>query len=157
MVFGEILTGIALVKSSVEFIKSNISTCKDISEIAGHIDDLFEGQKEVNKKRNKRDGLGIADQLGIKSVASEIIDGKLAAEKLYEVSVLVDQRFGHGTWASILLERKKRIDEAKKMAREAIKVRKQKQDEIIEMISFVFLGLVGLSAVVGGIYVFINI
>ena len=33
MVFGEIVAGIALVKSSVDFIKSNIDTCKDIPEI----------------------------------------------------------------------------------------------------------------------------
>ena len=105
MVLGDVLAGIQLVKQSVAFIKDNISTCKDISEIAGSIDGLFEGKKQVDKKRNKKDGTSLADQFGVKSVASEIIDSKLAAEELYNVSVLVDQRFGHGTWQTILVEK----------------------------------------------------
>jgi len=36
----EIMAGIALVKSSVEFIKSNLDTCKDIGEIGSAIDGL---------------------------------------------------------------------------------------------------------------------
>ena len=51
MVFGEIVAGIALVKSSVDFIKSNIDTCRDISEIAGQIDNLLDAEKEVRKKK----------------------------------------------------------------------------------------------------------
>ena len=54
MVFGEVLTGIALVKKSVDFIKDNISTCRDISEIAQQIDDLFEGKNQLDKKRSKK-------------------------------------------------------------------------------------------------------
>ena len=42
--FAEAMAGIALVKASVEFIKSNIDTAKDIGEIAGAVDDLFRGQ-----------------------------------------------------------------------------------------------------------------
>ena len=43
MPIAEILAGIALVKSSVDFIKSNIQTAQDIGEIAGAIDGLFQG------------------------------------------------------------------------------------------------------------------
>jgi hypothetical protein len=43
MVVAEILTGIALVQKSVEFIKSNINTVQDISGIAKQIDGFFEG------------------------------------------------------------------------------------------------------------------
>ena len=99
---GDIVTGINLVKQSVAFIKENIATAKDISSIASQIDDLFEGKNQLDKKRSKKDGVSLADQFGVKSVANEIIDAKLAAEKLYEVSVLVDQRFGHGTWQAYL-------------------------------------------------------
>ena len=53
MVLGDIVTGIQLVKQSVAFIKDNIATAKDISEIAGQIDDLFEGVKEKTKKQIK--------------------------------------------------------------------------------------------------------
>ena len=45
------LAGMALVQKSVEFIKSNISTAQDISQIAGAIDGLFDGQKQINQKR----------------------------------------------------------------------------------------------------------
>ena len=44
------LAGIALVQKSVEFIKSNINTVNDISQIAGALDGLFAGEKQVQKK-----------------------------------------------------------------------------------------------------------
>ena len=45
------LAGIALVRSSVSFIKDNIDTCKDIGSIMGAIDNVFQGEKEINQKR----------------------------------------------------------------------------------------------------------
>ena len=74
----ETLAGIALVKQSVDFIKSNISTVQDIGQIAGQIDDLFRGEKEVQKQRSKKAGSGLSDQFGVQSVAQEMIDAKLA-------------------------------------------------------------------------------
>lgn len=120
MVVAEILTGIALVKQATDFIKSNINTAKDIGDIAGQIDDLFRGEQEAQKARNKKAGV---DNFSVNSVAQEVIDARLAAEKLREVSVLVDMRFGPGTWAGIVAERAKRIQQAK----EAEKQRKIEQ------------------------------
>ena len=148
MVLGDVVAGIQLVKQSVAFIKENINTCKDISEIAGSIDDLFEGKKQVDKRRNKKDGVSIAEQFGVKSVAHEIIDAKLAAEELYAISVLVDQRFGHGTWATILKERNKRIEEAKAAKKEQIRVKRQQQQELMELAKYFFIGLVGIVFIV---------
>ena len=51
MPIAEIMAGITLVKASVDFIKSNIDTAKDIGEIAGAVDGLFRGQEEIEKKR----------------------------------------------------------------------------------------------------------
>ena len=115
MVVAEILTGIALVKQATDFIKSNINTAKDIGEIAGQIDDLFRGEQEAQKARNKKAGV---DNFSVNSVAQEVIDARLAAEKLREVSVLVDMRFGPGTWAGIVAERAKRIQQAKEAERQ---------------------------------------
>ena len=42
--FAEVLTGIALVNKSFDFIKANVSTARDIGQIAKQIDDLFEGK-----------------------------------------------------------------------------------------------------------------
>ena len=148
MVLGDVVAGIQLVKQSVAFIKENINTCKDISEIAGSIDDLFEGKKQVDKRRNKKDGVSLAEQFGVKSVAHEVIDAKLAAEELYNISVLIDQRFGHGTWQSILTERNKRIEEAKAARKEQIRVKRQQQQELIELAKYFFIGLVGIVFIV---------
>ena len=89
-----VLTGIALVKKSVDFIKSNISTAQDIGDIIGHVDNALNGQQEVIKKREKKG----ADPFAIDNVAKEVIDAKLAQEHLYEMKQLINLRFGHGTW-----------------------------------------------------------
>jgi len=116
LVVAEVLTGIALVQQSVKFIKENISTAQDIGQIATQIDDLFRGEKETQQARAKKSGTGLGDQFGVDTVAKEIIDARLAAEQLREVATMVDMRFGHGTWASILEERAKRIQEVKEQA-----------------------------------------
>ena len=71
------------------------------------------GRKQVNEARNKKSGVGLGDQFGVDSVAREVIDAKIAAEKLQEVATMVDMRFGPGTWKGILEERQKRIQQAK--------------------------------------------
>jgi|TARA_Y100000114_G_scaffold151580_1_gene168500 hypothetical protein len=153
MVLGDIVTGIQLVKQSVAFIKDNIATAKDISDIAQQIDDLFEGKNQLDKKRNKKDGMSIAEQFGVKNVANEIIDAKLAAEEMYNISVLVDQRFGHGTWQTIITERAKRIEAAKAAEKERIKVKKQQQEEFMEMAAMFFIGLIVVGSAFGAAYV----
>src|SRR6056300_1467692 len=125
MPIAEIMAGIALVKASVEFIKSNIDTAKDIGEIAGAVDGLFRGQEEIEKKRNKKAGVTLGDQFGIKSVAQEVIDAKLAQEKMQEMKNLINMRFGPSTWQSIVDLRAKRIQEE----REAVAAAKRRKRE----------------------------
>jgi|TARA_R100000455_G_scaffold30711_1_gene22188 hypothetical protein len=138
MVVAEILTGIALVQKSVDFIKSNIETASDIRTIAGSIDDLIRGTEECNKARNKKSGTSLADQFGVENVAKEVIDARLAQEKLNEIRTLVDLRFGHGTWASILAERNKRIQEAKRAEIEARRRRQKEMEQFREMLMLGF-------------------
>lgn len=130
----ETLAGIALVKSAVEGIKSAINTANDISDIASHIDNLFEGEQQIQKQRANKSGVSIKDQFGIKSVAQEVIDARLAQEQIQEMKTLVDLRFGHGTWQSIVDERAKRIREAKEAQaaarREAIKQHNEMMENI---------------------------
>lgn len=134
MVVAEVLAGISLVKASVEFIKSNIDTAKDIGEIAGAVDDLFKGQDEVEKKRSKKAGLGVGDQLGIKHVAQEVIDARLAQEAMQEMRNMIDMRFGPGTWQTILDERQKRIREEKERIAALKKEEQLKRQETMEAI-----------------------
>jgi Fe2+ transport system protein B len=155
MVVAEVLTGIALVQQSVKFIKDNINTAKDIGDIAGQIDDLFRGEKEVQQLRNKKAGsVSLGDQFGVNSVAKEVIDSKLAAEKMQEIRTLVDLRFGPGTWQGILDERAKRIQEAKEAA---AKARKQAMEERQEMLDALKLaGVIGIVVAISvGLFIFL--
>jgi len=140
-----VLTGIALVKKSVDFIKSNISTAQDIGDIIGHVDKALNGQQEVIKARDKAN----VDHFAVENVAKEVIDAKLAQEHLYEMKQLINLRFGHGTWEFILEERKKRIDAKKKAIKIAKAKARKKQEEMVEMIRNIFL-------VVGG-FIFIGL
>tara|TARA_R100000329_G_scaffold139149_1_gene120943 strand:+ start:952 stop:1428 length:477 start_codon:yes stop_codon:yes gene_type:complete len=118
------LAGIALVQKSVDFIKSNINTVNDIRDIAGALDGLFEGEKQVQKKR-----FGDKSIIGqSKEAAHSVIDAKLAQEQLQEISVLIDNRFGYGTWRAIIAERNKRIAEEKEAIKQE-KIRKQKEKQ----------------------------
>ena len=155
MPIAEILAGIALVKSSVDFIKSNIDTCKDIGEIGGAIDGLLRGQQDVNKKQGKR-GLGVREQFNTSHIASETIDAKLAAEKMQEVANMVNLRFGPNTWKEILEERARRIQEQKEHER-LLRIQKAKETkelmDALKMIGLVTLSIVIiLGIMVGSIY-----
>ena len=147
MVVAEVLTGLALLNKSVDFIKTNLNTAKDISSFAESIGNILDAEDQIQKGRSKKSKMGIADQFGLKTVATEIIDAKIAAEKRYEISVAVDMRFGSGTWKSIVDERARRIQEAKEQAKEQAKIAKQKQDEIMEVvgIALVILAVCGLG------------
>tara|TARA_R100001015_G_C4625842_1_gene184533 strand:+ start:1319 stop:1810 length:492 start_codon:yes stop_codon:yes gene_type:complete len=145
MVVAEVLTGIALVKQATDFIKSNINTVQDIGQIAGQIDDLFRGEQQAQKARNKKAGV---DTFGTMSVAQEIIDAKLAQEKLYEIGNLIDLRFGHGTWNSIVTERAKRIQAEKEAALEARRQKARDREELADTLKLVGI-VVGLISLLG--------
>ena len=141
----ETMAGIALVKSAVDGIKSAIGTANDIGDIASHIDKLFEGEKQVQQKRANKSGVGnVGDQLGIKSVAKEMIDAKIAQEQMREVATMVDMRFGSGTWKSIVEERAKRIQEAKEAVAEEKRIARKKHNEMVDTIKLI-LGIVAVS------------
>jgi len=146
LVVAEILTGIALVQKSVEFIKSNISTAKDIKDIAKQIDGFFEGEEHMNKKQGK--GMGIAQQFGIESTASDFIDRKLLEEQRYELKLLIDNRFGHGTWNQILSERADKIKQAKEAQRQAKLEAKKQKEEVFEAIKWVAIILFGVGVTI---------
>jgi len=146
LVVAEILTGISLVKQSVEFIKSNISTAKDIKDIAKQIDGFFEGEEHMNKKQGK--GMGIAQQFGIESTASDFIDRKLLEEQRYELKLLIDNRFGHGTWNQILSERADKIKQAKEAQRQAKLEAKKQKEEVFEAIKWVAIILFGVGVTI---------
>lgn len=149
----ETLAGIALVKSAVDGIKSAIGTANDIGDIAGYIDNLFEGEKQVQQVRNKKAGsVGIGDQFGVDTVAREVIDARIAAEKLHEVAVMVDMRFGSGTWKGIVTERANRIKAAKEAAAAARRAEALRQQELLDNIKVGAL-VVAVVAIAIGLFI----
>jgi len=148
------LAGFALFKSAVDGIKGAIGTANDVSEIAGYIDNLFDGEKQVQQERNRKSGIGMGDQLGVKSVATEIINARLAQEQMQEIATMVDFRFGHGTWKSITEERARRIQAAKEAAMQAKREKLRQQRELEETIKNVVLTL-SVVMVAFGFFVFL--
>ena len=151
---GEAMAGIALIKASVDFIKSNIDTAKDIGEIAGAVDGLFRGQEEINKKRCKNAGIGMADQFGIKTVAQEVIDAKLAQEKMQEMKNMINMRFGPNTWQEIVDMRAKRIQEERELIAAAKRKKRQEAKEREEMLKQ-FMMVVGVLGAALALFVFL--
>ena len=148
MVVAEVLTGIALVKKSVDFIKENISTVQDIQGIAKQIDGFFEGEAQMNKKGGK---VGIKEQFGIESTANDFIDRKLLEEKRNELKMIINMRFGPTAWDQIIKERADRINEAKEAERLRKVEARQKQNEIIDVLQtmgivFCVIAVLGIIA-----------
>ena len=104
----------------------------------------------MQEARNKKSGTGLGDQFGVDTVAKEIIDARLAQEKLQEVATMVDMRFGHGTWAGILAERQKRIQAQREAQAKARKEAQMRQDELIENIKMfvIVAGIVALAVAI---------
>ena len=146
-----VLSGIKLVKQSVDFVKQQIQTCNDISELVGHIDKAMMGEQQVIKARDSKN----VDHFAIENVAQEVIDARLAREQLNEMKNLINLRFGPGTWEFILQERKKRIDAKKQAIKEAKASKLKKQKEIYEMIrmGFIVLAVISFIAVAIGVTV----
>ncbi len=155
MVFGvgEAIAAAAAFKAAVDGIKSAIGTANDVRDIASQIDQLLDSKSRIDRAKNKKVAPG---QFSISSIASETIDAKLAEESLQEIRTLVDLRFGHGVFQSILDERKKRIKEYKEAQ---IKLAKQKAAQRAELMNdlklFVWILLGSLVVVIGVVAVFL--
>tara|TARA_R100000322_G_scaffold100497_1_gene63669 strand:+ start:612 stop:1361 length:750 start_codon:yes stop_codon:yes gene_type:complete len=152
MVVAEILTGIALVQKSVDFIKSNINTVNDIKDIAKQIDGFFEGEAQMNKGQRK--GIGLKEQFGVESTASDFIDRKLLEEKRNELKMIINMRFGPTAWDQILAERAEKINQAKEAVRLQKIEKRQQQKEFIDALQtmgivFCVIAVIIISVVLG--------
>ena len=142
------MAGLALVKKSVEVCKSAVDTCNDISELSGSLNQLFHHHSEAerhaaaSKKRKapsrlrqfltQQTGSDEEDDLSVGAVAAEIIEKKKVDKAIWRLSLQVDQKWGPGTWGTIIDERNKRLREraaADKLAKENA-LKKRAQDRI---------------------------
>ena len=155
MVFGvgEAIAAAAAFKAAVDGIKSAIGTANDVRDIANQIDQLLDSKSRIDRAKNKKVAPG---QFSISSIASETIDAKLAEEEMYQIKLLIDNRFGHGTFQGILETRQKRIKEYKEAQ---IKLAKQKAAQRAELMNdlklFVWILLGSLVLVIGVVAVFL--
>lgn len=144
------LAGIALVKASVDGIKSAIGTAKDVRDIAQQLDSLFTGHRQVQAQANKKAG-GFSNFDSVGSTAVEMIDKKLADEALYEIGTLIDLRFGHGTFSAIKQEHQRRLkaqrEEVKRQAQQKAAQRKEMMEDLWTV--FIVLAVLAAASVVG--------
>ena len=156
MVVAEILTGIALVQKSVDFIKSNIGTVNDIKDIAKQIDGFFLGEEQMNKGQGK--GLSLKEQFGsVESSAEDFINRKLLEERRNELKQLINLRFGPTAWDSIIAERAERINQAKEAQKQARLKAKKEQEEILEVIKWVAYGFIIIGLVIAFVVVGVKV
>ena len=143
---GEVLAGAALIKSSVTAIKGAISTAQDVGEIAGFIDQVFLGQQQVKKAQEEGNSLN--------SVAKDMIDAELAREATQQLKLLVNMRFGSGTWERIEKERSRRVKDAERRAK-AQAARRAEQVQIVIVLGI--LGAVATAMIAGLAWYYIEI
>lgn len=131
-----VLTGLALAKQGIDFIKSNLDTINDAKAIGEQLSNIFTGHQEFNKKRFSG---------GLKDVAIEMIEYKQQQEMLYELKMMLDLRFGNGFYDQIQAEYQKRLKEQKELERQE-KIRKAKKIEQITIggLLIAALGIVGV-------------
>ena len=137
------LAGIALVQQSVEFIKKNINTAQDISQIFDMVDNALNGQQQINKERwGNRTLIG-----SHKSAAHAVIDAKLANEQIEEMKNLIDMRFGFGTWQEILKLRADRIREEAEEDKRLQREKRKRKADLVETMQIIGIAGGGVLAV----------
>ena len=157
MVFGvgEAIAAASAFKAAVDAIKSGIGTARDIGDIADSIDQLLDGKARIDRAKKSKAAPG---QFSIKSIASDTISAKLAEEELYNISVLIDQRFGHGTFRGIQEERKKRIKAYNEAEQKRLAAKAKRRKEMLNDLKILFwiIGGAVLICVAGIGYLFIT-
>ena len=153
----EIIAGITLCNSAYKAIKECIGNAKDVSQIAGHLDNLIEGKKQIDeavKPTNRiaskwgrmmgAKGIDSEGSMSLGSIAQEKINQKLAEEELEQVKSMIRRRFGYGIWDEIIMERDDRIEKAKTKAQRAKEARNKKIDGYFEMTknSLIIVGVI---------------
>ena len=144
MVFGvgEAIMAASAFKSAVDAIKSGIGTARDIGDIADSIDQLLDGKARIDRAKKHKAAPG---QFSIKSIASDTISAKLAEEELYNISVLIDNRFGHGTFKGIQDERRKRIKDYHEAEQKRLAAKAKRRKEMLNDLK-ILLWIVGGSS-----------
>ena len=153
---GEAIAAAAAFKSAVDAIKSTIASARDVRDIASSIDQLLDSKARIDRAKSKKAAPG---QFSFSSIASETIDAKLAEEELYTISVLIDNRFGHGTFRGIREERQKRIKEYNEAERKRLAAKAKRRKEFmndLKMFAYIIGGSIVVLVAVGVYFTYAN-
>ena len=136
------LTGLALARSGIAFIKENINSVQDAAQIGRQLASVFEGFDQFNKER-------YSPKIGFKDVADEMIQYRILQEQMQSLKLEINLRFGHGFYESIVAERKRRIEEREEKIKQARIKRRKEVEEVQDIILKVFiaLGFIGVAGV----------
>jgi hypothetical protein len=136
------LTGLALARSGIAFIKENINSMQDAAQIGQQLASVFEGFDQFNKER-------YSPKIGFKDVADEMIQYRILQEQMQSLKLEINLRFGHGFYESIVAERKRRIEEREEKIKQARIKRRKEVEEVQDIILKVFiaLGFIGVAGV----------
>ena len=151
---GEAIAAATAFKSAVDAIKKTIASARDVRDIASSIDQLLDSKSKLDRAKNKKAAPG---QFSISSIASETIDAKLAEEELYNIKILIDNRFGFGTFAAIEAERRKRIKEFNEAERKRAAAKAKRRKELINDLKIFGYIIGGSIVVVVAIIVYITV
>ena len=144
--FAETFAGIALVKSAVDGFKSAIGTATDISEIDDDIDKLFTGEQQIQKNKQQQQKRS-SNPFTVGLVARETMDAKLTSEHRQKIATLIDLRFCHGAWQSIINERAKRLQEQQE-AEKQHRLAQDKHKQELMVTGAVCIGLIAALVVI---------
>jgi len=123
-----IIGGLAAARSAINFLKENVDAFNDARTIGQQIGQILQGHDEFNKARYDSK---MQAKLGIKDVASDMIEMKLQQEELYQLRLIVNNRFGSTFYDDILKERERRIHEQKEAIKKAKAAQLRKRQELI--------------------------
>ena len=146
-----IIGGLAAARSAIDFLKQNVDAFNDARTIGQQIGQILQGHDEFNKARYDTK---MQAKLGIKDVASDMIEMKLQQEELYQLRLIVNNRFGSTFYDDILKERERRIHEQKEAIKKAKAAQIKKRQELIGILKALGLS-VGIALTLGAILLLI--
>lgn len=146
-----IIGGLAAARSAIDFLKQNVDAFNDAKTIGQQIGQILQGHDEFNKARYDSK---MAAKLGIKDVASDMIEMKLQQEELYQLRLIVNNRFGSTFYDDILKERERRIHEQKEAIKKAKAAQLKKRQELIGILKALGIAF-GIALTLGAVLLLI--
>ena len=146
-----IIGGLAAARSAINFLKENVDAFNDARTIGQQIGQILQGHDEFNKARYDTK---MQAKLGIKDVASDMIEMKLQQEELYQLRLIVNNRFGSKFYDDILKEREKRIHDRKEAIKKAKAAQLKKRQELIGILKALGIA-VGIALTLGALLLLI--